>query len=142
MESEQAVFIIVRIPLLIMIGLLVRLAKRIQEHNRLNPYFPEDEEEAEEVVHEDNDGNTKITMTIRYNDQPEEQEKSETETTTKWIKHEYMFDGDVYECSRCGAKYRESYPRCPNCESRMKRIRRKRNYIAEGFLMDTFLGDK
>ena len=63
--SEQAFFIIVLIPLLIVIGLLVRLAKRIQEHNRLNPYFPEDEEKAEKVIYEDNDESTKFKVTIR-----------------------------------------------------------------------------
>jgi hypothetical protein len=55
-----------------------------------------------------------------------------------WIRHARLLH-DVYECSNCGAEYKETYPTCPKCKAKMTGT--KRDMVDDIILFDSLFED-
>ena len=65
--------------------------------------------------------------------------KSASVRRSYWVKHEYLFDGFVYECAWCGAKTDREYGKCPNCGCVMSgKTKYSPDYVDECEFMDLF----
>ena len=48
-----------------------------------------------------------------------------------WIKREYLFDADKFECSFCHAAYHKGFDFCPNCRTKMTKVKYDPQWIDE-----------
>ena len=62
-------------------------------------------------------------------------------TEPHWIRHSHLFDPDEYECSRCGAVFREKYPSCPNCGTPPGLEKEEQDWVDEAEELSWILDD-
>ena len=58
-----------------------------------------------------------------------------------WIRRTHLFERDVYECSRCGKRFREAVGVCPNCGAFMKGMEDGQDWVDEAEELDWLLED-
>ena len=58
-----------------------------------------------------------------------------------WTRHTHLFKKDEYECSACGAMHDKPYAVCPNCNSRMGKVKYDASWVDEMADYDEIFGD-
>jgi len=58
-----------------------------------------------------------------------------------WIKHSHLFDPDEYECSRCGAIFKNKPSVCPNCGTRPSLEKEEQDWVDEAEELSWILDD-
>lgn len=48
-----------------------------------------------------------------------------------WTQHTHLFSDDEYECSACNALYDRPYNVCPDCKTRIVKIKYDPSWITE-----------
>lgn len=57
------------------------------------------------------------------------------------IRHSHFFDPDEYECSSCGAVFKDKLNKCPNCGASFLGEKDDGGWVDEAEEMDWLMGD-
>ncbi len=59
-----------------------------------------------------------------------------------WIQREHLFDPVEYVCSVCGAASEKPWEECPECGTKMKKVKYDPVYVDEAEMLDILFGDE
>ena len=74
--------------------------------------------------------NKKIEQAVR-NNTPKSRMKRQRVYKAYWMQKTHLGRADEYECSYCGARYRDPWETCPSCQRKMTEVKYDPTWVDE-----------